>query len=193
MALLRLRQGRLIRRSGTESTRACLWRLTRRGASAVSMPSSRTEAPPAPDGLVYFVSYDIPVQLGAVRDQFRAALHRGGWCRLHKSLWIADRDVRDVAVDAAEQYGIGGHVFTGTGALVRPSRRSGMSDRTSDLASALRAMIEETAGDPSVVFRRWAELTESLRELAAASALDSTMRLSWVRAAKVVKRALIMA
>lgn len=189
MAVRRLRARRLIlaRRGlrGDEVT------LTRKGRSRVSLPPPRTEAPEAPDGLLYFVTYDIPVSLGSVRNDFRHALRRQGWSRLHKSLWIATRDIRNTAQEAAEELGVERCVFIGTGALVKPMKAPSHDRILERITRDLRETASRVGRDATAVYRLWADATEGLRVPGVVPWLTGDVRRTWEAATESLRKNLL--
>lgn len=165
-------------------------RLTPRGRADVALPPPRARAPAAPEGMVYFVTYDVPVELNAVRDEFRRRLRANGWRRLHMSLWISERDIRNTALEASEELGIETHVFIGTGALVKSPDRSVPEAEAKDARLAAAAVSAAAARNPAAAYRRWADLTAMLRGWARASALDDALRTEWEKATRDLRAAL---
>lgn len=104
-------------------------------------------------------------------------------------MWIAERDIRADAQTAAEDLGIGGHVFVGTGALVTPSRRRG--EPFGDVAMRAISHAAATAGSrlPDA-FREWVEWSESLRTAWGSAWLDAGMREAWHAAARALQEAI---
>lgn len=182
VALHRLRADRLLFRARRASP---AWvRLTPQGRARIALPPSRAQAPPAPAGMVYFVTYDVPVALNDVRDEFRRRLRASGWRRLHMSLWIAERDIRNTAMEAAEELAIESHVFVGTGALVKSHIRRAPTSRAEEVRREAAAIAARAGKDPAAAYRRWVAWTEVLRSWARASALDAALRSRWESATR---------
>jgi len=47
------------------------------------------------DGLLRFLSFDIPERLHTQRDNFRKAIKRIGFRQIQQSLWVTDKDISD--------------------------------------------------------------------------------------------------
>jgi hypothetical protein len=165
-------------------------RPTRAGRASVTLSAPGTEAPPAPEGFLYFVTYDIPVRFGSIRNRYCQALHRQGWRRLHKSLWVADRDIRAEAQESAEAFDLGGYVFCGSGALVTPLRRQRGERSDAEMCDGLKAVTAAPESRLGQGYRRWAELTDRLQAPAAAAWLSEEVRRAWEAAVEVLRRRL---
>jgi hypothetical protein len=185
--LHRLRRRKLIFRRHAE--RGPFLHLTPRGRSRVSLPAPRHEPPSAPEGLLYFVTYDIPVGQDAIAKEYRALLKRNGWQRLHRSVWFSDRDIRDTAQFGAEELGIEPCVFIGTGTFlgtIAPRVPPGLAGGH---RTALRSVVGKTGCDLRSAFRIWVETTEQLRQPTGLAVLDAELREAWGDARRALQGA----
>lgn len=62
------------------------------------------------DGLIRFVSFDIPEEKRAQRDQFRRTIKRAGFVQLQKSLWVTNKDVGEIVEIAAGEFKVDEYV-----------------------------------------------------------------------------------
>ena len=176
-ALRRLQQRRLVFRARRDD-RGPIVRLTLRGRVRASLPPMRSAPLLAPEGMLFFVSYDIPLSMGNVRRDFAGALARQGWQRVHKSLWVSGLDLRTEAMEAVEELGLQPHVRLGTCVFLeefttKPSRAAVTAPQ------AMAAVEQEAGKNPGTAFRRWVDATEMLRKPGNAEALSPELRQSW--------------
>lgn len=189
VTLHRLVRLRLIRRRMKSGQRNLL--LTKAGRSTVELPPPQTEAPPAPEGLHYFVTYDVPTKMDSERALFRTELRRQGWQRLHKSVWVVERDIRDTAIDAADRLGLKPYVFIGTGALLSPHKRRPSPTFEEQARRATGDVIRLAAHNLPGAFRRWLTLTRRLHQPFGTTHLSRELRHEWENATASLRRAMM--
>lgn len=62
------------------------------------------------DGVMRFISFDIPEKLKTERDKFRRAIKNLGFRQIQKSLWVINKDVGSLVELAALEYGVNDYV-----------------------------------------------------------------------------------
>jgi len=80
--------------------------LTSNGRSALLKQSILECEQELPSGEYCLVSYDIPEELRAIRNQFRNLLKQAGFEMVHLSLWRSTKDIIDTAQDYVKQLGV---------------------------------------------------------------------------------------
>jgi hypothetical protein len=187
MALHRLRSRRWVVRTGRGGEARL--KLTSAGRNLAGLPPAAAAPPPAPDGMMYFVTYDVPNRLNTLRDQFRKMLRSAGWRRLHKSMWVAERDLRHEAAEAAERLGIEPYVFLGLGALVKPLAMTETEAYRRSLRADLKRAVLLARRDTIGAYDLWAQATGRIRQPFGTVHLDAGVRRAWTVACKALRRA----